>query len=48
VRHLRAGSSNPVFYAELPGAQHGFDAVQSPRYLAVVAALRRFTEPLAG
>jgi hypothetical protein len=48
VRHLRAGSANPVFYAELPGAQHGFDAVQSPRYLAVVAALRRFTEPLAG
>ncbi|MDX2358300.1 alpha/beta hydrolase [Dietzia sp. PP-33] len=47
-RHLRAGSSNPVFYAELPGAQHGFDAVQSPRYLAVVAAIARFTEPLAG
>ncbi|MEH6381570.1 MAG: alpha/beta hydrolase, partial [Dietzia cercidiphylli] len=48
VRHLRGGSSNPVVYAELPGAQHGFDAVQSARYLAVIAALRRFTEPLAG
>ena len=48
VTHLRAGSSNPVIYAELPGAQHGFDVVQSARYLAVVAALRRFTEPLAG
>ncbi|WP_194861524.1 alpha/beta hydrolase, partial [Dietzia sp. SYD-A1] len=47
VRHLRGGSSNPVVYAELPGAQHGFDAVQSARYLAVVAAIRRFTEPLA-
>lgn len=47
VRHLRGGSSNPVIYAELPGAQHGFDAVQSARYLAVIAALRRFTEPLA-
>ncbi|MFN3338342.1 MAG: alpha/beta hydrolase [Dietzia sp.] len=48
VRHLRGGSSNPVVYAELPGAQHGFDAVQSARYLAVVAAIARFTEPLAG
>ncbi|MCD2262176.1 alpha/beta hydrolase [Dietzia aurantiaca] len=48
VRHLRAASTNPVVYAELPGAQHGFDAVRSPRYLAVVAAIRRFTEPLAG
>lgn len=47
VRHLRGGSSNPVVYAELPGAQHGFDAVNSARYLAVVAAIRRFTEPLA-
>ncbi|MGX1856345.1 alpha/beta hydrolase [Dietzia sp. NPDC055340] len=48
VRHLRTASANPVVYAELPGAQHGFDAVRSPRYLAVVAAIRRFTEPLAG
>lgn len=47
VRHLRGGSSNPVVYAELPGAQHGFDALNSARYLAVVAAIRRFTEPLA-
>lgn len=48
VKHLRAGSSNPVVYAELPGAQHGFDAVRSVRYLTVVAALRRFTETLSG
>lgn len=47
VSHLRAGSTNPVVYAELPGAQHGFDAVRSPRYLAVVAAVARFTESLA-
>lgn len=47
VRHLRGGSSNPVVDAELPGAQHGFDAVQSARYLAVVAAIARFTGPLA-
>ncbi|WP_163376915.1 alpha/beta hydrolase [Dietzia sp. Alg238-R159] len=47
VRHLRAGSPNPVVYAELPGAQHGFDAVRSPRYLAVVDAVSRFTDRLA-
>lgn len=46
VRHLRGGSTNPVVYAELPGAQHGFDAVQSVRYLAVVTAIRRFTDLL--
>ena len=48
VTHLRAGSPNPVVYAELPGAQHGFDAVQSVRYLAVVAAIRRYTDSLTG
>ena len=47
VRHLRAESPNPVVYAELPGAQHGFDAVRSPRYLAVVEAVARFTDRLA-
>ena len=47
VRHLRAGSPNPVVYAELPGAQHGFDAVRSPRYLAVVDAVARFTDRYA-
>ena len=47
VKQLRAGSSNPVMYAELPGAQHGFDAVRTPRYLAVVAAVARFTDRYA-
>ena len=47
VRHLRAGSPNPVTYTELPGAQHGFDAVCSPRYLAVVDAVARFTDRYA-
>lgn len=47
ARHLREGSPNSVVYAELPGAQHGFDALQSARYLAVVAAIRRFTDSLA-
>lgn len=47
VRHLRGGSPNPVAYAELPGAQHGFDPFASPRYLAVVRALGAFTDRLA-
>ena len=46
VEHLRAGSPGPVVYAELPGAQHGFDAVRTPRYLAVVKAVARFTDRL--
>lgn len=29
------------------GAQHGFDAVRSPRYLAVVDAVARFTDRYA-
>ncbi|MFD2395382.1 hypothetical protein ACFSSF_18350 [Dietzia aerolata] len=37
-----------MFYAELPGAQHGFDAVRTPRYLAVVAAVAEFTEWVIG
>lgn len=48
VKHLRSESSNPVVYAELPGAQHGFDAVRTPRYLAVVDAVAQFTELLVG
>jgi acetyl esterase/lipase len=47
VRHLREQSANPVMYAELPGAQHGFDAVRTPRYLAVVAAVAEFTDLVA-
>lgn len=48
VKHLRSESSNPVVYAELPGGQHGFDAVRTPRYLAVVDAVAKFTELLVG
>ena len=44
VERLRAGSPNPVMYAELPGAQHGFDAVRTPRYLAVTRAVAGFTD----
>lgn len=42
VTMLRATSSQPVVYAELPGAQHAFDVFASPRSLAAVAAVERF------
>ena len=40
--HLRAASSNPVCYAELPGAQHGFDLFRSRRFDSVVDAVEAF------
>ena len=40
---LRAASSNPVVYAELPGAQHGFDRFHSLRFERVVDAIEAFT-----
>jgi acetyl esterase/lipase len=39
---LRRSSSNPVVYAELPGAQHGFDRFHSLRFDAVVDAIDDF------
>jgi acetyl esterase/lipase len=39
---LRATSDRPVAYAELPGAQHTFDLVASPRFEAVVDGVERF------
>jgi acetyl esterase/lipase len=39
---LRATSSNPVVYAELPGAQHGFDLFRSRRFDTVVDAIEAF------
>ena len=39
---LRAVSAQPVVYAELPGAQHGFDQFHSPRFAAVVNAVEAF------
>ena len=41
---LRAASHRPVAYAELPGAQHSFDAFQSIRFHAVTDAILRFAE----
>lgn len=55
VAHLRAGSSQPVAYAELPHAHHCFDLFRTVRSQAVVDAveafggwLRQGTEPPAG
>jgi acetyl esterase/lipase len=42
VEQLRARSSNPVAYAELPGAQHGFDLFRSRRFETVVDAIEAF------
>jgi len=40
---LRAASSNPVVYAELPGGQHGFDRFHSLRFDRVVEGVEGFT-----
>ncbi|MFE6735946.1 alpha/beta hydrolase [Microbacterium sp. NPDC057650] len=40
--HLDAGSPNEVWYAELPGGQHGFDAMQSWRFTAVIDGVEAF------
>ena len=39
---LRAGSSNAVAYAELPGAQHSFDVYRSIRFETVVDGVEAF------
>jgi acetyl esterase/lipase len=44
VRDLRRTSANPVAYAELHGAQHGWDLLCSPRALHTVRAITRFLE----
>jgi acetyl esterase/lipase len=43
VERLRSTSSNPVVYAELPGAQHSFDLFHSLRFESVVDAIEAFT-----
>ncbi len=46
VERLRAVSSSPVLYLELPGTQHAFDVFPSVRSDAVVRAVARFLEAL--
>ena len=41
---LRATSTSPVLYAELPGGQHNFDRFPSIRFLAVVDAVETFAK----
>ena len=42
VERLQGASSNPVVYAELPGAQHTFDLFHSLRFETVVDAIEAF------
>ena len=42
AQRLRATSSAPVVYAELPGGQHGFDLFRSVRFEAVVDGIEAF------
>ncbi|MDP9183834.1 MAG: alpha/beta hydrolase fold domain-containing protein, partial [Actinomycetota bacterium] len=44
VERLRASTTNPVVYLELPGTQHAFDVFPSVRSDAVVRAVARFLE----
>jgi acetyl esterase/lipase len=44
VERLRAASSQPVVYLELPGTQHAFDVFPSIRTEHVVTAVGRFCE----
>jgi acetyl esterase/lipase len=43
VERVRAVSSHPVIYAELPGAYHDFDMFESIRSAAVSKAVEQFT-----
>jgi len=43
VERVRAVSSRPVLYAELPGAYHDFDMFESIRAAAVNYAVEQFT-----
>ena len=42
VEHLRAVSSHPILYAELPGAQHSFDLFHSVRFETVIDGIEAF------
>ena len=43
AERVRAVSSHPVIYAELPGAHHDFDMFESIRSAAVSKAVEQFT-----
>jgi hypothetical protein len=47
-QHLRKTSSNPIVYAELPGAQHAFDFFYSIRFDAVIDGIEVFVTRVLG
>lgn len=44
AKEMKETSKNPVFYAELPGAQHAFDIFASHRSVRVVSGVERFLD----
>ena len=48
VAQLRAVSTSPVVYAELPGGQHTFDVFHSLRFGAVVSGIEAFARDVHG
>ena len=48
VAALRATSNASVLYAEIPGANHAFDVLDSLRTHYVISGIERFLEEVAG
>ena len=44
AQRLRRSSRKPVVFLELPGAEHGFDCMHSPRTEQVIDGVHRFLE----
>ena len=44
AQRLRRSSRKPVVFLELPGTEHGFDFLHSPRTEAVIDGVHRFLE----
>jgi acetyl esterase/lipase len=47
AERARSASTNPVVYAELPGAQHSFDLFCSIRFEAVIDGIKTFAATIA-
>ncbi|MDJ0960290.1 MAG: alpha/beta hydrolase [Acidimicrobiia bacterium] len=48
VDALRSNSDSPVVYAEIPGANHAFDVLDSLRTHYVISGIQRFLEDVVG
>ena len=44
AQRLRRESKSPVVFVELPGTEHGFDGLHSPRTEAVIDGVQRFLD----